>query len=182
MAKRNITFLFIILLIFTSIEYGKDEGRSAENIVISTAFSPDKSALNLVISCIDGAKKSICIAAYSFTSRPIAIALLNAHKRGIKVRLIADEKSSKGRYSAVTFLANQGVPVRVNGRYAILHHKFMIIDETHIQTGSFNYSAAAATRNAENVLLLRNVTAIANDYMQEWLKLWKEGKDILPNY
>jgi len=82
----------------------------------------------------------------------------------------------------VTFLANNGVPVRVNDRYAIFHHKFMIFDEQHVQTGSFNYSAAAVDRNTENVLLLRNVPEIAELYVREWQRLWNESIDVRPNY
>jgi phosphatidylserine/phosphatidylglycerophosphate/cardiolipin synthase-like enzyme len=100
----------------------------------------------------------------------------------VNVQVVADEKSNAGRYSVVTFLANQGVPVRVNVNYAIFHHKFVVIDERHVETGSFNFSAAAANKNAENVLLLRNVPEIAEQYSQEWQRLWDEGTEVKPRY
>ena len=84
--------------------------------------------------------------------------------------------------NTLNFLANHKIPVRLNDRYAILHHKFMVIDGVAVQLGSFNYSAAAVNRNAENVLLLMNVPSIAAQYAAEWKRLWDEGVDVKANY
>lgn len=145
-------------------------------------FSPDGQSLNIVIDGINNAKSTILVAAYSFTSKPVAMALLKAHKRGVKVAVVADMKDNSKRYSAVTFLANQGVPVRLNGNYAILHDKFMVIDGQDIETGSFNYSAAAVDLNAENVLMLRNVKPLADAYASQWQVLWNGGVDLHARY
>ena len=149
---------------------------------IKVNFSPKGKSLNIILDSIKSAKSSILVAAYSFTSKPISTALLEAHKRGVSVQVVADAKSNTSQYSAVTFLANQGVPVRANDRYAIFHHKFMVFDGRHVQTGSFNYSAAAVDKNAENVILLQNVPDIAKIYAQEWQRLWNESKKVKPNY
>jgi len=145
-------------------------------------FSPKAGSLDLVLQGIDSAKRSILVAAYSFTSKPIATALLSAHRRGVKVQVVADEKSNGRGYSAAKFLANEGVPVRLNGNYAIFHHKFMVIDGETLETGSFNYSAAAADKNAENVLLLRHVRPIAEKYATEWQRLWNEAAPLEKAY
>ena len=129
-----------------------------------------------MLSTIRGATQSIRVAAYSFTSKPVSEALRDAHRRGIDVRVIADKKGNSSEYTAVTFLANQGVPVRLNGNYAIHHHKFMVVDGNHIQTGSFNYSAAAVEKNAENVLVIWNAPELAAQFEHEWNRLWKEGE------
>lgn len=147
-----------------------------------TAFSPRGGSLALVLKTIESAKQQILVAAYSFTSKPIAGALLAAHKRGVKVFVVADEKDNKKGYSAATFLANQGVPVRLNGNYAIHHHKFMVIDGQTLETGSFNYSAAAENKNAENVLVIWNTPGLAQSYGQEWQRLWAESYDLKPQY
>jgi phosphatidylserine/phosphatidylglycerophosphate/cardiolipin synthase-like enzyme len=145
-------------------------------------FSPKGESLQVVLNGISSAKESILVAAYSFTSKPVSEALLDAHKRRVKVAVVADQKGNSGRYTAVNFLANQGVPVRLNGNYAIMHHKFMVIDGTAIQIGSFNYSSAAVDKNAENVLLLKDVSGIASRYAEEWNRLWDEGIDVKKNY
>ena len=155
---------------------------SSSTATFEVGFSPKGKSLNIILDGIKKAEDSILVAAYSFTSRPISTALLEAHKRGVAVQVVADAKSNSGQYSAVTFLANQGVPVRVNDRYAIFHHKFMVIDSRHVETGSFNYSAAAVDRNAENVLMLSNVPEVAQVYSREWLRLWNEAKEVKPSY
>lgn len=145
-------------------------------------FSPGGESLQVVLHGIAEAKESILVAAYSFTSKPVSEALLAAQKRGVNVAVVADEKANSRRYTAVNFLANHNVPVRLNGNYSILHDKFMIIDGKAVQLGSFNYSAAAVNKNAENVLLLKDVPGIAARYSSEWQRLWNEGVDVTANY
>ncbi len=145
-------------------------------------FSPDQGSLPLVIEAINSSKKSIHVAAYSFTSKPIAEALLAAKNRGVDVKVIADQKSNSGKYSATTYLANNQVPVKLNGNYPIFHHKFMVIDGATLETGSFNYSAAAASKNAENVLVLWNVPQIVATYDKEWQQLWNEAQSLPAKY
>ncbi|MBI3897516.1 MAG: phospholipase D family protein [Gammaproteobacteria bacterium] len=144
-------------------------------------LSPYGGALDLVLNGIHSARRSIRVAAYSFSSKPIAEALLEAQRRGIDVKVVADEKSNRN-YSATKFLANQGVPVRLNGNYPIFHHKFMVIDNDTLETGSFNYSKAAAEKNAENVLLLSHVPTLAAKYAGEWQRLWNEAAELKPAY
>ena len=148
-------------------------------------FSPasgSASALVVVLRAIDSAHSSIVVVAYSFTSKPIATALLAAHRRGVKVAVVADRGQNAKSYSAVWFLANQGVPVRLNDRYEATHDKFMVVDGMHVETGSFNYSSAAANRNAENALVLWNVKPLADRYGAEWARLWQEGVELKPAY
>ncbi|EJK5562221.1 phospholipase D family protein, partial [Salmonella enterica] len=93
-----------------------------------------------------------------------AAALVSAKNRGVSVRVVADEKANNNKYTAVTYLANQGVPVRLDSQYAIMHNKFMVVDGNTVQTGSFNYTASAVSRNAENVLLIQAAPALAKNY------------------
>jgi phosphatidylserine/phosphatidylglycerophosphate/cardiolipin synthase-like enzyme len=145
-------------------------------------FSPDRGSLDLVQKAIRSAKTEILVAAYAFTSKPIAQALVEASRSGVRVMVIADEKSNGGRYTATTFLANQGIPVRLNGHYAIHHHKFLVIDGATTETGSFNYTASATDKNAENVLVLWNTPGLASIYSDEWHRLWNEATPMRPKY
>src|SRR5260370_37655921 len=95
---------------------------------VGVAFSPDRGATALIVRTIESAHKCVRVAAYSFTSKPIAQALLEAHKRGTDVRVVVVKSNATARYTAATFLANQGVPVRVVYRYAIIHDKFIVLD------------------------------------------------------
>jgi len=152
---------------------------------LEVGFSPSaghQSALAVVVNGINGAQHQVLVAAYSFTSKPIATALINAKQRGVQVMVVADKKGNSAPYSAVTFLANKGIPVRLNGRYAIMHNKFMIIDGQDVETGSFNYTQAAAQKNAENALLLRGVPDLAETYAKDFERLWDEGDALSPAY
>ena len=154
------------------------------NAKFEVGFSPNAGALDLVLKGIGAAQESVLMACYSFTSKPVADALVAAHKRGVKVQVVADGKlnAPKEKYSAVRFLANLGVPVRLNDKHEAAHHKFLVLDGRHVATGSMNYSAAGASRNAENVILLWNVRPLADQYIAEWKRLWREGKDVSSMY
>lgn len=149
---------------------------------IEVAFSPDMGATDLVVKAISEAHKTIRVAAYSFTSRPIAQALLDAHKRGIDVQVVVDKSQAKARYTSATFLANVGIPTRIDYKYAIMHNKFMVIDDANVETGSFNYTKAAEEKNAENVMVLRNDPVVAKQYRDEWNILWAESEEVKPAY
>ena len=145
-------------------------------------FSPAGTALPMIVRGIEQAKTSILVAAYSFTSKPIATALVAAQRRGVRVAVVADKAQNSRQYSAVWYLANQGVPVRLNDRYQDQHNKFMVIDGSHVETGSFNFSSSASFKNAENALFLRNVLPIAAQYDAEWRRLWQESTDLNGRY
>lgn len=146
----------------------RELGVSAE-----VAFSPGD-AEQLVLRTLASAKASIRLAAYSFTSPAVAKALVDAHRRGVDVRVILDRSNETGRYSGLTYLRNAGIPVTLITRYAIMHNKFAVIDGAVVQTGSFNYTSAAATRNAENVVVLRDPKAAAA-FSAEWERLAAEA-------
>lgn len=142
-------------------------------------FSPKRNALEVVISFIKSAQKELFVAAYSFTSKEIALALVEAKQRGVDVRVVVDHEqnnSDQGGYKAVDYLSSQSVPVFRNQNYAAMHHKFMVSDGTNLQLGSFNYTASAAVRNAETALVLRNSPDIARIYREEWIRLTTEPK------
>lgn len=149
---------------------------------IETGFSPDHTSLPLVLKAIDSAKSTICVAAYSFTSKPVSLALYNAYKRGVKVQVVADAKANKGKYTATKYLANQGIDVRLNGNYAIMHNKFIVIDNKTVETGSFNYSAAAVNNNAENVVVMWDYPETASRYTTECNRLLAESAKLNKSY
>lgn len=113
------------------------------------------------------AKTSVLVQAYSFTSAPIAKALLDAYKRGVKVQVILDKSQRTEKYSSATFLSNQGIPVKIDAAHAIAHNKVMVIDGETVITGSFNFTKAAEEKNAENLLVIRD-RKLAELYTKNW--------------
>jgi phosphatidylserine/phosphatidylglycerophosphate/cardiolipin synthase-like enzyme len=131
-------------------------------------FSPKGGCTEAIVKEIGAARSEILVQAYSFTSAPIAKALVEAKKRGIQVIAILDESNETGKYSGASFLANAGVPVWIDYKPAIAHSKIMILDKTTIITGSFNFTKAAEEKNAENLLILKNDPSLANQYLKNF--------------
>ena len=139
---------------------------------VEVAFSPNGGGANLIIKAIGETKKTIKVQAYSFTNADIAKALLEASKRGVNVRVVLDKSQETEKYTSATFLANSGVPIRIDDDFAIAHSKIMILDEENVITGSFNFTKAAEERNAENVLVIRGNKELAKLYSQNWQWRW----------
>ena len=175
-AMRKLIFALTITLVAPVL------AAPSPDIVVGFSPSDSHNAQNTVLSIINSARHSLDVAAYLFTSKPIAAALVNARKRGVSVRVVADQKANSDGYTAVTYLANHQVPVRLNGRYAIMHNKFMVADGQSVETGSFNYTASADKRNAENALLIRNAPQLAAKYQQEFNRLWDESIPLKSHY
>jgi phosphatidylserine/phosphatidylglycerophosphate/cardiolipin synthase-like enzyme len=130
-------------------------------------FSPNGKCTNAIIRELNNAKHSILVQAYSFTSAPIAKALLDAHRRGVKVEVILDKSQRTQSYSSATFLLNAGIPTRIDAQHSIAHNKVMIIDGETVITGSFNFTKAAEESNAENLLIIHD-EKLASIYTKNW--------------
>ena len=133
----------------------------------SVCFSPRGGCTQQIIDAIGSARQTILVQAYSFTSRPIAEALIAAHGRGVAVEVIADSSQRTERQSLIGRMAEAGVPVRIDAAHAIAHNKVMILDGETVLTGSFNFTRAAEERNAENLLTIRD-RALADRYTANW--------------
>jgi phosphatidylserine/phosphatidylglycerophosphate/cardiolipin synthase-like enzyme len=148
----------------------------ADQIQIETAFSPQQGATKLVTRTIAQAHKTIRVAAYLVTSRPIADALIKAEKNGVDVKIVLDRKQSEEAMGSLDhYLAENGIAVRKNGRYANMHDKFMVIDDDIVELGSFNYTRTAEMENAENVLVLHGAPEVVKEYAHQWEMLWSGG-------
>jgi phosphatidylserine/phosphatidylglycerophosphate/cardiolipin synthase-like enzyme len=144
--------------------------------VIETAFSPYEDSTGLVLKTIGSARKTVLVAGYSFTSAPIADALIEAKSLGVDVRVVVDKSNTRQKWSMIQRLSAGGVPVRINWNYAIMHNKFMVIDGATVETGSFNYTKNAAKHNAENVIVIHDMPPIAERYASDWQNLWDEAE------
>lgn len=130
-------------------------------------FSPNGGCTEAIIRELDKAQTTTLVQAYSFTSAPIAKALLFAYKRGVKIEVIIDKSQVTQKYSSATFLYNAGIPVKVDAQHAIAHNKVMIIDGETVITGSFNFTKAAEENNAENLLVIHD-RKLAEKYIRNW--------------
>ena len=140
------------------------------------AFSPGGGATDLVVKALSSAKQNIRVAAYSFTSRPIAKALIAAHQAGVDVSVIVDHgQIEKDSHSVIDSLVAEKIPVRADVVHTLQHDKYMVIDGKTVETGSFNYSAAAEHNNSENVIVLWESPRLAAAYAADWQRLWDQA-------
>lgn len=139
------------------------------NTPVQIYFSPNGGCTQAITKEIDNANMEILVQAYSFTSAPIAKALVNAHKRGVKVEAILDKSQKTAKYTSATFLANSRIPTYIDAKHAIAHNKIMIIDKTTVITGSFNFTKAAEESNAENLIIIKS-KELAGIYIENWYK------------
>jgi len=135
---------------------------------VEVYFSPKGGATEAVVAEIEKAQKEILVQAYSFTSVPIAKALLEAHKRGVKVEAALDKSQLSERYTSATFLSKAGIPVLIDDKHAIAHNKIMIIDRSVLITGSFNFTKAAEEKNAENLLVIKGNKRLVDAYLENY--------------
>jgi phosphatidylserine/phosphatidylglycerophosphate/cardiolipin synthase-like enzyme len=137
--------------------------------VLYVGFTPPAGVAQHLVKAIDQAQTEVLVQAYGFTHNAIAQALVRAHQRGAKVQVLLDEKSDATNRYVIGLLHAAGIPIRLDGAHAIAHNKVMVLDGQVVVTGSFNFTNAAETRNAENLLILRS-PALAQAYRDNWLQ------------
>lgn len=162
MKKITTTASLFLILSFISIS-----AFAFQADIRKVCFSPRGGCTENIVEQINAAKTEVLVQAYSFTSAPIAKALLEAYKRGVRVEAILDKSQRTEKYTSATFLSNSGIPTYIDDKHAIAHNKIMIIDKETVITGSFNFTKAAEEKNAENVLFIKS-KELAKVYMDNW--------------
>jgi phosphatidylserine/phosphatidylglycerophosphate/cardiolipin synthase-like enzyme len=159
-----------ILLLMAAFPYPSQAAEvTLNNTPVQVYFSPRGGCTEAIVRELNGAQKEILVQAYSFTSKPIAKALVEAHRRGVKTEIILDKSQRREKYSAADFTAHMGIPTYIDSAHAIAHNKVMIIDRDVVVTGSFNFTKAAEEKNAENMLIIRS-RELAKAYLDNWEK------------
>lgn len=126
----------------------------------------------LLLELIRGAKESIQIAIYSFTDDDLGEAVVEAHRRGVRVRVIVDTSRPKVHGGEYRRLIEAGIPVLVERLSGLMHHKFMVVDRETVVTGSYNWSAAADEENFENAIVVRD-PEVVEKFLREFERLWE---------
>jgi phosphatidylserine/phosphatidylglycerophosphate/cardiolipin synthase-like enzyme len=121
-------------------------------------FSPNGGCTQDIVDAIKAAHRQILVQAYEMTSPQIRSALVAAHRRGVEVKAIFDPDALKEPGSQVGQIAGAGISVLVDNFHkpGLAHNKVMVIDGAFVITGSFNFTRAAESRNAENLLVIHD--------------------------
>ena len=140
---------------------------------LQAAFAPWDNLEVLVCETIASARKQVLVQAYLLTSKKVTWALIDAHRRGIDVRVLLDaEQLGRAAPSMAPMLNTAGIPVWLETKYQNAHNKIIVIDagrpDAVVVTGSFNFTWTAQHKNAENMLIARNNSTLAARYALNW--------------
>lgn len=137
---------------------------------VSVCFTPPSKCGNFIVEQIKQAKQSIYIQAYGFTSKKIIDALIEAKNRGVEIEIILDRSNfHKKKQNVIKLLESNQIKIYQDKVAGIAHNKVMIIDNTTVITGSFNFTDNADKKNAENVIVLHD-SNLAQQYYDNWKK------------
>jgi phosphatidylserine/phosphatidylglycerophosphate/cardiolipin synthase-like enzyme len=146
---------------------------AAPAVTIRAAFTPHEQVDALLLGAIARARQSILVQAYTFSYRKFATALLDAHRRGVNVIVIADrEQTLRQPTSEIPALAAARLPVYLDGQHEAAHNKVMVFDAGSpacaVATGSYNFTFSTQHRNAENLLIVRGDPDLCERYRRNW--------------
>jgi mitochondrial cardiolipin hydrolase len=137
-------------------------------------FSPGDDCRQAIVQLLRHASRTADICVFTITDDRLAVEILDAHRRGVQVRIIADNSKADDLGSDVGRLEQAGIPVRLDRSPFHMHHKFAILDGARLLTGSYNWTRGAASDNEENLVVsddVRLVSPFAATFAHLWSKL-----------
>jgi len=127
-----------------------------------------------VVPVLNGAKQTIDLASFDLNLPSVVNALIEASKRGVKVRVVVDDengeqeldakRSPDGKvFDSLKVLKAAKIPVVDGGRSnGLMHNKIIIVDGQTLFMGSWNTSYNDTFRNNNNLLQITAPVLIAN--------------------
>ncbi len=122
----------------------------------------------------------VLITTFVITDNEICQAIKNKQNTGVNIKIISDAVHSEKQWSKIPALVQAGVPVFKHDPASenIMHNKFMIFDfkddKSVVVTGSYNLTHNAATKNAENMVIIDHPTTVA-EYRKHFYELLKKS-------
>ncbi len=149
----------------------------AEGIKIQLAFSPSSRPFNLIIENLKSAKFEVDAAIYAFSDARIALTLMALDKKGVKVRIIADDEWNSSIYSFVPKMEEFKFFRKFKNIEGLFHNKYFIIDpntyNAKVITGSYNFTLSAEQENSESLAVIHS-KEIAQLYLKNFEELWEK--------
>ncbi len=128
-------------------------------------------------AAIQQTRETLDIAAFELNSEPIFHAILAAHERGVRTRVVADDEHGvyDAANDALRRLQAAGIAVVDDGRSGLMHNKFMILDGRAVWTGSWNFTVNGTYRNNNNAIVLESAVA-ASAFQAEFDEMFERGE------
>jgi len=134
-------------------------------------FSPQQNCPGKIRELIAATRKTLDICVFTITDDRLTIAVMDAHRRGVQVRIITDNDKAADLGSDADRLRDAGVQLRIDRTQYHMHHKFAIFDRSLLLNGSYNWTRGAAEQNEENFLVLSHRPLITR-YQEQFDTLW----------
>jgi cardiolipin hydrolase len=147
--------------------------RDAERVSAEACFNPNDDCPRRIRGLLERAKQSVDICVFAITDNRLSSAILDAHHRKVKVRIITDDDKTEDRGADAERLAEAGVDLRTDRSRYHMHHKFALFDRSLLLTGSYNWTRSAADSNEENFIITGDSRFI-NPFSKLFEQLWKQ--------
>jgi phosphatidylserine/phosphatidylglycerophosphate/cardiolipin synthase-like enzyme len=144
---------------------------------VDVYFSPDDGVQAILFDILSEAQESIYFMAFSFTADSLGDVIRERAEEGVTVAGVMDEEQVKSNQGTEFDAFRQaGLNVFVDGNPGQMHHKIMIVDESIVIVGSYNFTNSAETRNDENLLVIYN-EEIAAQFVEEFKRIYGQAKE-----
>ena len=141
-------------------------------------FSPGEDCPRAITRLLAGATGTIDLCVFTITDDRLAQTVIDAHQRGVAIRIITDDAKAEDLGSDVDRFERAGIPTRVDRSPFHMHHKFALFDAATLLTGSYNWTRGAARDNEENLIITtdpRLLPPFQATFDRLWAKLAAPG-------
>ena len=177
-AARLIDWLEDVMRTLAPVAAPPQAGTPADDLAL---FAPGDACWRHLVARITQARRTMDLCVFTITDDRVSHPILDAHRRGVKVRVITDNEKAHDAGSDVHRLQAAGIPVKfddvpgpgVSGLTGHMHHKFAVFDGTRLVNGSYNWTRGAAECNYENVTDTTDPKLVAA-FAAEFERLWNK--------
>ena len=136
-------------------------------------FSPGEDCPRAIVRLLANAARTAEICVFTITDDRLSAAILDAHRRGLAIRILTDDAKAEDLGSDIERFQRSGIPTLVDRSPFHMHHKFAIVDGETLLTGSYNWTCGAARDNEEN-LIVTNDRRLLVSFKAAFERLWEK--------
>jgi phosphatidylserine/phosphatidylglycerophosphate/cardiolipin synthase-like enzyme len=144
----------------------------------------DIGAEKVMVERIASATGTLDACIYGFSNQNIIDAVIRAHYRGVRVRVVGDARHFAYNERGYKQLQENHIPIVVGNQFHIMHNKFFVIDGLFVFVGTGNITRTGFNRNNNNWILIDS-PFIAKDFLDEFEQMYggkfSTAKDRIEN-
>ena len=144
---------------------------TARSFTSNCEINRREGSLSVLMNTLLSAKKSLDVCIFTFSCKELKDVLVCAHQNGVVVRVITDNEQVAASGSQVASLRRAGIQVRHDCVSYFMHHKFAIVDEKILASGSLNWTLQGVCGNQENVVIL-DAPDVVVPFSKQFERLW----------